>query len=163
LIRRGAENLGSQLKGLKSKTTLLDNMSDIISDCLVLKIVEYERPTGDIDNTIYVLYDKKSHEYIVRGVRLPSYTIEFEPYSFRCYSPKVVIEFILLTIDGNNIVSYSLYNCNDLPYESDDITVGLLNDSCYKAVEVVGYDNLVLTRKILKKYVDIVGNMFNPY
>ena len=138
-------------------------MSAIISDCLVLKIVETEATTGDTDNTIYVLYDSKTREYIIRGIRSPSDTLEFEPYSFRCHCTRVVIDFITLTIDGNNIVSYSLYNCNALPYDSDDITVDLLIYSCYKAVEVVGYDNLVLKRKTLRKYVDVIANMFNPY
>jgi hypothetical protein len=136
---------------------------DAPSDCIVLKIVETEHDTGDIDNTIYVLYDSNQREYIIRGLRSPSSKDEFEPYSFRCYCTKVVIDFIMLTIDNNNIVSYSLYNCNDLPYESDDITVDVLNDSCYKCVEIVGYDNLALTRKTLWKYVEIVGNMFNHY
>jgi hypothetical protein len=136
---------------------------DAPSDCLVLKIVETEHDTGDTDNTIYVLYDSNVREYIIRGLRSPSSKDEFEPYSFRCYCTKVVIDFIMLTIDNNNIVSYSLYNCDDLPYESDDITVGLLDDSCYKATEVVGYDNMTIDRKTLRKYVDIVGNMFNSY
>jgi len=136
---------------------------DAPSDCLVLKIVETEHDTSDTDNTIYVLYDSKAREYIIRGVRSPSFNTIFDTYSFRCYSTKVVIDFIMLTIDNNNIVSYSLYNCNDLPYESDDITVDLLNDSCYKATEVVGYDNMTIDRKTFRKYVDIVGNMFNHY
>jgi len=138
-------------------------MSAMISDCLVLKIVETERESGDTDNTIYVLYDSKTREYIIRGIRCHSYKTIFEPYSFRCHSTKVVIDFLYLTIDNSNIVSYSLYNCNDLPYVSDEITIDLLDESCYKGTEVVGYDNMALSRKTLQKYVDIIGNMFNPY
>ena len=149
--------------GLKNKPTLLDIMSAMISDCIVLKIVETEATSGDTDNTIYVLYDNKAREYIIRGVRSPSYKTVFDTYSFRCHSTKVVGDFLYLTIDGSNIVSYALYNCNDLPYSSDEITSELLDESCVKRVEVIGYDNMKLERKTLQKYVDIVGNMFNPY
>ena len=135
----------------------------MISDCIVLKIEETEATTGDTDNTIYVLYDTKEREYIIRGVRSPCRKTTFDPYSFSCHSSKVVVDFLSLTICSNNTVNYSLYNCNDLPYSSDDITSELLDDSCYKAVEIVGYDNLAVERKTLRKYVDIVGSMFNPY
>jgi len=74
-----------------------------------------------------------------------------------------VLDFLSLTIDGDNLVSYALYNCNDLPYSSDEITSELLDESCVKAAEIVGYDNMKLERKTLRKYVYIVGNMFNPY
>ena len=135
----------------------------MISDCLVLKIIETEVFSGHTDNTIYVMYDSKTYEYIVRGVRSPSYKTVFDTYSFRCNSSIVLIDFILLTIDSSNPVSYSLYNCNDLPYKSDDITSELLDESCCKASEVVGYDNQVIDKKTLRKYVRIVGNMLNPY
>ena len=138
-------------------------MSAMISDCIVLKIEEIEATTGDIDNTIYVLYDTKAPGYISRGVRSPCRKTAFDTYSFRCYPPKVVTNFLELTICSNNTVNYSLYNCIDLPCKSDDITVDLLDDSCYKSVEIVGYDNLAVERKTLRKYVDIVGNMFNLY
>ena len=135
----------------------------MISDCLVLKIVETECSSGDMDNTIYVLYDNKYNEYIVRGVRSPSYKTVFETYSFRCSSKNVLIDFISLTIDSNNIVSYSLYNCKYLPCKSDEITCELLDELSCKSAEVVGYDNLAIDRKLLQKYIDIVGNMLNSY
>ena len=138
-------------------------MSAMISDCLVLKIEEIEATTGDIDNTIYVLYDSVERVYIIRGVRSATYKRVFDTYSFRCHSTKVVVDFLTVTIDGSNPVSYALYNCNDLPYRSDEITSELLDESCVKAAEVVGYDNMKLERKTLRKYVDIVGSMFNPY
>jgi len=138
-------------------------MSAMISDCLVLKIEETETTTGDIDNTIYVLYDTAERVYIIRGVRSATYKTVFDTYSFRCHSTKVLVDFLSLTIDGDNLVSYALYNCNDLPYSSDEITSELLDESCAKSAEVVGYDNMKLERKTLRKYVDIVGSMFNPY
>jgi hypothetical protein len=138
-------------------------MSAMINDCIVLKIEEIEEDTGDTDNTIYVLYDIKNHEFIIRGVRSPNYKTTFDTYSFRCHSSKVVIDFISFTIDSSNKVNYSLYNCNRLPSYSDDITIDTLKHSCYKSTEIVGYDNHTINRKTLRKYIDIVGNMLNPY
>ena len=138
-------------------------MSAMINDCIVLKIEEIENHSSDTDNTIYVLYDIKNHEYIIRGVRSATYNRTFDTYSFRCQSSKVVIDFLSFTIDSTNKVSYSLYNCNRLPSFSDDITIDILNYSCYKSSEIVGYDNMTPNRKTLRKYIDIVGNMFNPY
>jgi hypothetical protein len=135
----------------------------MISDCLVLKIVETESFSGEKDNTMYVLYDCRTDEYIIRGVRNPTYKTVFEPYSFRCLSTQVLVDLISLTVDNDNSVSYSLYNCNNLPYESDDISIDILNYDCCKGNEVVGYDNMKLSNKVLRRYVGIVGNMFNPY
>lgn len=142
---------------------ILDKMASLISDCIVLKIVETEYQSGETDNTIYLLFDTLKREFVIRGIRTPSSKTEFEPYSFRCVSMKAVCDFISVVIDNSNIVSYSLYNLNDLPCYSDDITCELLDESCYKATEIVGYDNLEFNMKTLRKYVGIVYELFNPY
>jgi len=138
-------------------------MASLISDCIVLKIVESESHSGETDNTIYVLFDTLKREFVIRGIRASSYTTEFEPYSFRCQNINAVCDFLSVVIDNCNIVSYALYNLADLPCYSDDITQELLDESCYKANEIVGYDNLKFNRKTLRKYVRIVYEFFNPY
>ena len=42
-----------------------------VPDCLVLKLQEVEEQNSEkiIDSTVYILYDKKEHRYIVRGKR----------------------------------------------------------------------------------------------
>ena len=40
-----------------------------VTDCLVLKLEEFEFNTDNIDNTIYILYDTNKETYIVRGTR----------------------------------------------------------------------------------------------
>ena len=138
-------------------------MASLFSDCIVLKIVETEYQSRDTDNTIYVMFDTLKREFVIRGLRSQSSTTDFEPYSFRCQSIKVVCDFLSVVIDNNNIVSYSLYNLNVLPCYSDDITIELLDESCYKANEIVGYDNLKFNMKTLRKYVGIVNELVNPY
>jgi len=131
--------------------------------CMVLKIVEIESTTGDSDNTVYILYDVKTKEYIVRGQRNRSYKTIFDPYSFYCKDITTLLDFVSLSICKDNRISYTLYNCTDLPYLSDDISFESLEWSCYKANEITGYDNMPHSRKTMKKYVYIVKNMFNSY
>jgi len=138
-------------------------MSGLVSDCVVLKIVETEYQSGETDNTIYLLFDTLKHQFVIRGIRASSSTMDFEPYSFRCARMKAVCDFLSVVIDNSNIVSYSLYNLNDLPFYSDDITQELLDEACYKGNEIVGYDNLKFNMKTLRKYVGIVNDLFNPY
>ena len=39
--------------------------ANTVSDCLVLKLQEIESNTGKIDTTIYVIYDKRNHKYLI--------------------------------------------------------------------------------------------------
>ena len=36
-------------------------------DCLVLKIEEYDIDNKNLDTTLFVIYDKKEHQFIIRG------------------------------------------------------------------------------------------------
>ena len=40
-------------------------MENQVPDCLVLKIEEYDIETYELDTTIFVLYDKKEHQYVM--------------------------------------------------------------------------------------------------
>ena len=44
-------------------------METAVPDCLVLKIEEYDSETYELDTTIFLLYDKKEHQYVIRGKR----------------------------------------------------------------------------------------------
>ena len=63
----------------------------------------------------------------------------------------------------HNLWSYSLYNCNNLPWDSDDITFGTLEESVNKENEVVGYDNQPYDTKTLKRMLRILRNVYNYY
>ena len=133
------------------------------TDCLVFKIVETETATGEQDNTMYVLYDAVKYEFIIRGQRNPTSRTVFDAYLFRCGDRIAVVDFLALSICEYNRVSYSLYNCTGLPMLSDDITFDLLEESCYKANEITGYDNMDFSRKTIQRYIRVVMNVFNRY
>ena len=142
---------------------MLVMVASTISDCIVLKIVETELESCENDNTIYILFDNLKHEFVIRGIRNSSYTTEYEPYSFRCNNIKTLCDFISVVIDNINIISYSFYNLNNLPCYSNDITIELLDESCCKVYEIVGYDNMKFNMKRLRKYISIVYGLFNHY
>ena len=58
-------------------------MTNVSSDCLVLKIQEYV--DNDLDTTLYILYDIKEEVYLLKGKRaFINEKVESIPYSFYC-------------------------------------------------------------------------------
>jgi hypothetical protein len=131
----------------------------IQSDCLVLKIDEFDQESRKLDTTIYVVYDANAALYVIRGKRVD----ELETYSFYCYSLEGVKDFISMAICKKNLWSYSLYACNNLPLNSDNITFGNLNKSVGDRNEIVGYDYTKYSNKSLKKMLGILRNVYNYY
>ena len=40
-------------------------MTEPPADCLVLKIEEYDIDNGNLDTTLFIIYDKKEHKYVI--------------------------------------------------------------------------------------------------
>jgi hypothetical protein len=133
-----------------------------ITDCLVLKIEEHDSETNELDTTLFIVYDKKEHYFIVRGKRF-SRKIVFHSYSFICEFAEELADFISFTIDKNNKLSYILYNYNNLPYTSNEITYEFMNKNVSIEYEIVGYENIKYERKELLKNLRMLRNVFNYY
>ena len=133
-----------------------------LPDTLVFKIEEYEEYKL-IDTTLYILYDTRSERYVIRGKRLSTCSSTSYPYSFESESARDLVDFIELIICSKNSVSYSLYNYDNLPNESNNITYDFLNVCDDRAYEVSGYDNQKLKRSVLLKYLRSLRNVFNYY
>jgi hypothetical protein len=138
-------------------------MAKIITDCLVLKLEEYDIPSNILDNTLYVIYDKKEKNYIVRGKRFSTLKTPSCSYSFICENTKDLAFFISYIIDYNNNVNEILYNYDNLPYDSKDITFDFLNESDDKNYEISGYNNVIFCKKKLLKNLKMLKNVFNYY
>jgi hypothetical protein len=142
-------------------SALLENSSN--SDCLVLKIEEYS--DGELDTTMFVLYDVIEKMYFVRGKRSDTSLLRQSiPYSFQCKGAENLADFISFTICVKNKWTYVLYNYDDLPNYSDEITYTYLkemdNDSRY---EIAGYDKKNYCREHLVKSLKMLKNVFNTY
>ena len=109
------------------------------SDCLVLKIEEYDYISNEIDTTLYIFYDKEKHQFYV------------------------LADFISFVICKKNKWTYVLYNYNDLSFESDDISYEYLLENQSNENEIAGYDKLKYSRKYLTKHLRMLRNVFNYY
>ena len=138
-------------------------LTNIVTDCLVLKLEEVEENTGKIDTTVYVIYDKRNHKYLIRGSRRLSPKYEPCAYSFECEYANDLADFIEYLFCPENKVNEILYNYDNLPFNSNDITFDFLNENAYEDYEISGYNHLKLKRRRLLRNLRMLRNVFNYY
>jgi hypothetical protein len=138
--------------------------SDTIPDTLVLQIIEHDIDTCKRDTILYLIYDNKNQHYIIRGLRTPTSSVR-EPleYSFQCNDEGDLADFIQFVIDPENKVSYILYNYNNLPDKSNDISYYFLEENRHICYEIAGYDNCKLKRAELVRNLQMLKNVYNYY
>jgi hypothetical protein len=134
------------------------------SDTLVLKIEEVEEHNGvQIDTRMFVFYDHYDSCYHVRGERTCTRSVNYRPYSFRCDTLETLTDFLRFAICKQNQWCFTLYNYDDLPRNSDEITYEDMEWHQCISREIAGYDNRKLTRKGLKRILKLLRNVYNPY
>jgi hypothetical protein len=138
-------------------------MDTIVTDCLVLKIEERDQYTDSLDTTIYVIYDKKDHNYVVRGKRRATEKADSCTYSFVCYYAEDLADFLSFVMCKSSLWTYVLYNYDNLSYDSNEITYEFLNECESNIYELAGYNNLKYSRKSLCKTLRMLRNVFNYY
>ena len=135
----------------------------VVPDCLVLKLEENEEDRNIIDTTVYLFYDKKEHNYVIRGQRRNTDKVNSCTYSFICEDISSVADFIQYIICPSNLVTEILYNFDNFPINSDEITFDFLKSYDAAAYEIAGYNNQELTRKNLLRKLKMLRNVFNYY
>ena len=138
-------------------------MTTASTDCLVLKIEEYS--DGDIDTTLFVLYDVNESQFLIFGKRSEVFgKPQPVPYSFKCNYAEDLADFISFAICKKNKWSYTLYNYDNLPGNTDDITFEYLKEyDGDLSYEISGYDNKNYNRNYLVKSLRMLRNVFNYY
>jgi hypothetical protein len=134
-----------------------------VTDCLVLKIEERDQVTEELDTTIYIIYDKRTHNYVVRGKRNDYKNIEACTYSFVCNYARDLVDFLSFIICKKNRWTYVLYNYDNLPYDSNEITYEFLKEDESNVYELTGYNNVKYNRKNLSTILRMLRNVFNYY
>lgn len=137
-------------------------MEFTVPDTLVLKIVEHDVDLCRPDTTLYVLYDKATHRYVIRGKRNDS-RIDSCTYSFECEYANDLADFLEFLLDKTNTFSYILYNYDNLPETSNEITFEFLKMYDSRVYELSGYDNEIYHRKTMLKNLRMLRNIFNYY
>jgi hypothetical protein len=139
-------------------------MDYVVSDTLVLKIEEYESLTSKIDTTLYILFDVRSERYVIRGKRRDTTNIESKPYSFECESADNLAKFIKFILCSDSKLSYVLYNYDNLPIHSGDITYEFLNNyDNNEAYEITAYDVQEFKKQSMVTILNILRSVFNYY
>jgi hypothetical protein len=132
------------------------------TDCLVLKIEEYDSDNGKLDTTMYIIYDKQEHKYVVRGQR-DNKKYDSCTYSFNCEFAHELIDFLTFVICRENMWTFVLYNYDNLPATSDEITYEFMVKHDSKNYELAGYDKQKFNKKNLAKNLRMLRNVFNYY
>jgi len=136
---------------------------EFASDCLVLKIEEYQED-NTLDATVYVLYDQRERTYIVRGKRSDnSPSVASIPFSFYCEFEDDLIDFINIVVCKKFKRNYVLYNSDDLPDHSHDITYDSLDSSLGYKNEISGYNKEKYNHKTLTTYLRLLRRVYNDY
>ena len=135
-------------------------MENAVPDCLVLKIEEYDYETNELDSTIFVLYDKKDHHYVIRGQRRVTDRYDSCVYSFICNYYRDLAYFLGFVMCKQNLWTYVLYNYDNLPYDSNDITYDFLTDVS-PVYELSGYDKQIYSKSQLLNNLRMLRNVFN--
>jgi hypothetical protein len=133
-----------------------------ITDCLVLKIEEFSIKTVSIDNTVYVLYDQKDERYIIRGQRNGETSLDHN-FSYNCENIKSLEYFISFIMCQQNLLTVTLYNLDNLPYDSKNITYDYLSENTNDDNELAEYEKVNYSSKILKNLLKTIKNVFNNY
>jgi hypothetical protein len=133
-------------------------MENYPTDCLVLEIREIDTDSDTLDTRMFVLYDANEDIFVVRGKRP-----EHEAYSFYCDGLHDLAEFIKTVVCKSNYCSFIMYNYNNLPIDSDDITFEHLTTILNTRNEITGFDNMKCKTKLLKRMLGILRNVYNYY
>jgi len=134
-----------------------------VPDCLVLKLEEVDINSEEVDTVIYILYDIKKKEYVIRGQRRKTLTYDSCTYSFVCNYTDDLVNFLQYVICKYNLVNETLYNYDNLSNNSNNITFEFLQEYEDKNYELSGYNNIKLSKKRLVRTLQILKNVFNYY
>jgi hypothetical protein len=132
-------------------------------DCLVFKFEEVEDDTGNIDTTVYVLYDQRNEKYIVRGQRQWTPKYHSCSYSFDCDHICDLVEFLQYIVCSENKVNEILYNYDNLPDDSNKITYEFLHDYDHADYEISGYNDKKFSKKRLFSNLRMLRNISNQF
>ena len=134
---------------------------DTPTDCLVLRIVDTDSIKNNKTANLFVLYDVKEREYVVRGSN--DHAKAFVPFSFNCRTRTELIDFIKFFLCEECKWSYELYNYDNLPAFSNDITYDFLHSNLDNRYNIVSYDNQEYSKRSLQKWLRMLEYVKNDY
>ena len=141
-------------------------MTDIeysVPDCLVFKFEEIDSDVGQLDQSVFVFYDQSIETYVIRGRRRNTSKIQSCTFSYECDNEHDASDFLEYIFCKSNNINQILYNYDNFPDDSNDITFEFLQEHEHKDYEISGYDNQTHSKKRFKhllRMIRKVGNYF---
>lgn len=137
------------------------------TDCLVLKIEDNNEMNNLTRHVIYILYDVNESCYVVRGLNIQTGWAKNRPedcpYSFMAKNVNSLADFIMHVIPKHNTVREVLYNYDNLPQYSSEITYEFLVGNELEDYEITYGAHNRLNKKSLLSKLKILKNVFNYY
>jgi hypothetical protein len=134
-----------------------------IPDCLVLKFEEIDSDLEQLDQSVFIFYDQNVETYVVRGRRRWSPKIQSCTYSYECDNADDLADFLEYLFCKDNAVNEILYNYDNFPDNSNDITFEFLQEHEHKDYEISGYDNQQHSVKRFKRLLRMIRKVGNYY
>lgn len=136
-----------------------------VPDCLVLKLESVEPTNKEILSVVYILYDTKNQNYVIRGQQKQTLNYISRTYSFLGDDIDDIADFLLYVIFNckSNLVNKTLYNYDNLSYNSNNITYEFLENYDHKDYELSSWNNINLSKKRLIRNLRLLRNVFNYY
>jgi len=134
-----------------------------VPDCLVLKFEEIDSDLEQLDQSVFIFYDQNVETYVVRGRRRWSPKIQSCTYSYECDNADDLADFLEYLFCKDNAVNEILYNYDNFPDNSNDITFEFLQEHEHKDYEISGYDNQQHSVKRFKRLLRMIRKVGNYY
>jgi hypothetical protein len=162
------------------------------SDCLVVKIDELF--SFEVEHTIFIVYDTREQKYVIRGKRFennqkqqveifstPSIVqifdflfqsksekkpVNYYPYSFSCPLKESLVDFLDFIFTQGSTFRISLYNYDNFPYLSKDITYDFFErhvDESFEINSVYDYRSENKIKEKFEKILDLIQYVSNDY
>lgn len=150
-----------------------------ITDCLVLCIDDF------VSVKIFVIYDINEKKFIIRGKNYDSDDSDGDtdgdsnsgsgsfnnesdnnclnkPFSFQCKLKKQLLPFLNYLISVNSS-KFTLYNYDNLPMKSNEISYEFLEDNQDERYEIVSYKEDNFDKNMCLNLLNIMKNIYNEY
>jgi hypothetical protein len=140
-------------------------MATNVPDCLVLKIEEHDFDSLDLLATVYVFYDKRYSNFVIRGRKESQENNNTSNGDFS-YNGDTVFElenFLSFVVYKKNWWSRTLYSCDNLPSVSEEITFENLTACVENSTELASYIQKKYSQSDLINTLDMVRAIYNYY
>jgi hypothetical protein len=148
---------------IETETDIIYNDSKLQKQsCLILCIEEHDSKLNpsSIDTRLFIGWNDELQEYFINGRRQDLNVSNFVPYSFQSSYTDDVYDFIMFVLGEKGRKSITLYNFNNIS-NFEDITYEFFEKYMNTDYEIVGYDNVKLLPKQVKKQLRLLKNIYN--